>query len=213
LHELIGYKKTMLQVIEGLTYPYSITGKYGGKFTNEVARTMRTMSRGALTEFKDTLKGIANKKLPATALYDAVITTKTGVLFELATRFGAMSATCNLDIIDRFARYGLHVGKAMQIADDIHDQDRLLFKCLTVDSLVKEFFMDVKTHSVKVNKVKEIWSSEQAKKVLQSMLEREYALARDSLVDGDGVVEWLNEEYAPLFYVVPEEIARIMLSE
>jgi len=210
LHELVGYKMTMLHVIKGLTYPYIITGKYGKEYTTNVAKTMRIMSRGALTEFKDTLKGIVHKKLPATALYDAVITAKTGKLFELATRFGAMSATNNQDIIDYFATYDLHTGRVMQIADDIHDRDRLLLKCLTVDSLIGELVEDIKTRSVDPLKATELWSDKRVVKVLGSMIHRE---VNEAGVCVDKVIQVSELSMSSLLKSVPLEIVNIMLRE
>jgi geranylgeranyl diphosphate synthase type I len=57
--------------------------------------------------------------LPALELYEAMITRKTGALFEAAGRLGAMAAGAAEEIQRHYASYGLHLGVAFQEQDDI----------------------------------------------------------------------------------------------
>jgi len=53
--------------------------------------------------------------------YLQVIRYKTAKLFEAASRLGAMLAGVDADVEDRFARFGMHLGTAFQLVDDILD--------------------------------------------------------------------------------------------
>ncbi len=55
------------------------------------------------------------------AAYLTVIHRKTAKLFEAAARLGAVLGDCDDARIDAFARYGLHLGTAFQITDDVLD--------------------------------------------------------------------------------------------
>ncbi len=54
-------------------------------------------------------------------MYFRVIRGKTAVLFEAACQVGAMIANADQKAIDAFANYGLNLGLAFQIADDVLD--------------------------------------------------------------------------------------------
>ena len=53
--------------------------------------------------------------------YLQVIRFKTAKLFEAASRLGAMLAGVDADVEERFARFGMHLGTAFQLVDDILD--------------------------------------------------------------------------------------------
>ncbi|MCR6665634.1 MULTISPECIES: polyprenyl synthetase family protein [Methyloversatilis] len=53
--------------------------------------------------------------------YLQVIRYKTAKLFEAASRLGAMLAGVDADVEERFARFGMHLGTAFQLVDDILD--------------------------------------------------------------------------------------------
>ena len=55
------------------------------------------------------------------ARYLQVIRYKTAKLFEAASRLGAMLAGVEADVEERFARFGMHLGTAFQLVDDILD--------------------------------------------------------------------------------------------
>ncbi len=49
--------------------------------------------------------------------------TKTAALFRAAARIGAIAGECGFDQLMALTEYGLHLGLAFQIADDLLDQD------------------------------------------------------------------------------------------
>ena len=53
-----------------------------------------------------------------------VVPKKTGALFAAAGKFGAVAAKAPKDIVDRSYRYGMFIGSAFQLADDITDLRR-----------------------------------------------------------------------------------------
>jgi geranylgeranyl diphosphate synthase type I len=57
--------------------------------------------------------------LPTPELYEAMITRKTGALFEGAARLGAMAARASEEAQEKYASFGLHLGVAFQEQDDI----------------------------------------------------------------------------------------------
>jgi len=70
------------------------------------------------------------------ALYEKIIYLKTGVLFGTACQLGAVAA--NADEKSRCAlhRYGVKVGEAYQLADDLHDVEHALrSRCVTANEL------------------------------------------------------------------------------
>lgn len=173
LHESHGHKHAILNAIDVLSLPYSLTARYGNEYTDTLAKTQRAMARGVLKE----LSGLS-----ATGVYDTIISLKTGVLFGLATRWGAIAAGMTADEIEGFYNYGLHTGKAMQIADDINDiehgkigfgSELILLKCLNIDRLVGEFVKDIKDRSIRLSKIRELWESEGVQKSLDSLLNAE----------------------------------------
>jgi geranylgeranyl pyrophosphate synthase len=54
-------------------------------------------------------------------LYDKIIKLKTGVLFGAACRLGAISAGASQEVQDKCYRYGMAIGEAYQIADDLKE--------------------------------------------------------------------------------------------
>lgn len=115
LHISKGQKKALLEVIVLLSIPYSIAARHGEGYMDGLARTQRSMASGALTEM-----GSIPGASPA-RLYEKLITRKTGDLFGLAARFGTSAAGCPPDTVERMGRFGVSVGRVMQIADDIAD--------------------------------------------------------------------------------------------
>jgi hypothetical protein len=54
-------------------------------------------------------------------LYEKIIHLKTGILFGTACCLGAVAAQADPELRERSYRYGLRIGEAYQIADDIHE--------------------------------------------------------------------------------------------
>lgn len=69
------------------------------------------------------VKQLANKGSDSLSLseYFEVIRSKTAKLFSAATKIGAMSSGVNENIVTRMETYGLHLGNAFQIIDDLLD--------------------------------------------------------------------------------------------
>lgn len=115
LHISRGQKRALLEVIALLSLPYTIAARHGGAYVAGLAATQRRMAGGARTELE------AAPFPPAFRRYEEVITGKTGDLFGLAARSGAEAGGCPPELADRAGSFGVLVGKAMQVADDIAD--------------------------------------------------------------------------------------------
>ncbi len=228
IHLSKGHKKAMLDTIGVLSMPYDIVSLHGEKFVGSLAQTQRGMVQGVVKEL------FHKPDLPATKLYSAVIAQKTGRLFSLATLWGEMASRCitcnspdNLcaykEEMVHFSNYGLHCGNAMQIADDIADlhkvingektggfgSEMLLFRCMGIDRLVKEFLKDVKNRSVDLSKAKELWSQEGSQKTLRRILDNEILQARTIITCSK--IPYIECE--DLLLSAPDEIADMMIKE
>jgi len=153
-----------LEIISGLSVPYSLISGYGQEYVDAVARTQREMCSGVAHEIM--------KDLPASTLYGAIISRKTGSLFSLAARFGAMAAGAPEDDVEDMARFGLQLGNTYQIQDDIQDlleviagsktadpitgTEFMLLKCLQVDDLTKQLIEDILDCKVEPAKAKSL---------------------------------------------------------
>lgn len=228
LHLNKGHKMAMLNTIGVLSIPYDLAAPYGEHFVGSLAQTQRSMVKGVVKEL------FSNTDLPATRLYNAVISQKTGRLFSLAALWGYMAVRClNCNPLDHhcayksemiaFANYGIHCGNAMQIADDIADlqividgkkqdgfgSELILLRCLNVDRLVREFFKDVRNRSVDLKKVKQLWRNESIQKSLREILDKEIIEAT-WLITSNKI---LHPEYIELLISSPSEIADMMINE
>jgi geranylgeranyl pyrophosphate synthase len=88
-----------------------------------VSHAIAQVARGALHEPLDPLalameieSGGLNGKL-----YERIIQLKTAILFGTACHLGAIAAKANVKLRDASYRYGLRIGEAYQIADDIQE--------------------------------------------------------------------------------------------
>ena len=164
VHITHGHKKAMLETIGILSLPYKLASSIGTSYTSMLADTQRRMVSGAVKELFE------NPDLPASKLYDMIITHKTGRLFSLAAKWGGMFS---LKLPEesptpiKIGEYGLHCGKAMQISDDITDlykimdgkktsnfgSEMLLLSCVGIDGLAKEFVHDLKKRDLDFTKI------------------------------------------------------------
>jgi hypothetical protein len=86
------------------------------------------MSKGALREPLDSsvlIGEIESGRLDEN-LYEEIIYLKTGVLFGTACRLGAIAAGADPPLQEMSFRYGLRIGEAYQMADDLDDLHDLL---------------------------------------------------------------------------------------
>ncbi len=88
-----------------------------------VSRAIASISKGAFQEPLDPaeLAGQVESNAVNDRLYDAIIRLKTGVLFGVACELGAIAAGAESHAREAFHRYGLLLGEAYQIADDLKE--------------------------------------------------------------------------------------------
>jgi geranylgeranyl diphosphate synthase type II len=219
LHLTRGEKQAMLDGIGILSLPYALAAPYGSEHVTMLSATQRTMADGVMLEV------LKRPRLPATTLYDTIITRKTGHLFSLAAAWGAMAAGGEERVVRRFAAYGLHTGKAMQIADDIEDlqaimsgtkksgfgSEMLLLRCVCADTLCMELLRDIAHHRLDVAKMGFLWSRAGIERALVSMLQNEMQEAADQI--GDGILRQLHPDDRNAFEQAVSDIVALTLGE
>lgn len=162
-HLTKGYKTAMLESIGLLAIPYDLAGNHGKFYVKSLAKTQKNMVIGAIKEL------FSSPDLPASKLHDMIITQKTGRLFALSAQWGSIAAGYlpDGDSVKAFTKFGLHCGKAMQIADDIVDLNEiaaggkksgfgsevLLLNCIGIDGLIKEFVTDFNRCDIDFGKI------------------------------------------------------------
>jgi geranylgeranyl pyrophosphate synthase len=88
-----------------------------------VSHAIAQVSKGAFQEPLDPLD-LASRIRSGTVhdkLYEKIIHLKTGILFGSACEWGAMAARVNEGWVHKWSRYGLLIGEAYQIADDMKE--------------------------------------------------------------------------------------------
>ena len=87
------------------------------------ARAIALVSAGALHEplAACDLAALMAEGAGRNGLYERIIHLKTGVLFGAACELGAIAASAPMEVRDAARRYGLLLGEAYQIADDLKD--------------------------------------------------------------------------------------------
>lgn len=93
-----------------------------------VSRTIAEISLGAYREpmnASSLLEEIEPGRADA-SFYEKIIHLKTGVLFGAACQLGALAAGADEGLQQVWLRYGLRIGEAYQIADDLHEIERYL---------------------------------------------------------------------------------------
>ena len=221
LHVKQGNKAAMLNAIGILSLPYDLAGQLSSTYTAWLGETQRRMTSGV---FKELWR---QKGVTASKLYDVIVTQKTGELFGLAAAYGAasiMETPADTAIVQALRQYGLHVGKAMQIADDIADiaraargegskvpgSEMLLLRCVTVDGLAKELVSDVKGGSPKPGKIKDLWQREGVQRRLSNLVADECLRAQAAL---DRLEIKLLVRDVVTLKTLPGEIAGMMVRE
>lgn len=217
-HITVGEKRAMLDTVDALGAAYSLASKADFGATLQLADVQRQMCRGVIRE------ALKQHTVTATALYELMITQKTGNLFSLATMWGARTAGAPKVVVDVFKLYGLYTGMAMQMADDIADLSRIgverkkkgfgsevfLLRCLTVDGLAKELVEDLKSRHLHPSKIKYFMSQEGVTRQLDEMLQEkiqmaEYRVSNYSLK--------ATQPYGRILLDTPAEIAQMMKNE
>ena len=86
------------------------------RIVSGLAELGRTLSDGEILQ----LENISNQTISEEAYYE-VIKRKTAALFEACTEIGALSVGASKDDVEQARLFGLHLGMAFQIRDDIFD--------------------------------------------------------------------------------------------
>ena len=86
------------------------------RIVSGLAELGRTLSDGEILQ----LENISNQTICEEAYYE-VIKRKTAALFEACTEIGALSVGASKDDVEQARLFGLHLGMAFQIRDDIFD--------------------------------------------------------------------------------------------
>jgi hypothetical protein len=103
-----------------------------------VSRTIAEVSRGAYREPLNPatlLEEIAADRVNG-ELYEKIIYLKTAVLFGAACQLGTIAASADETLQNAWRRFGLKIGEAYQIADDLHDVEQyLLSRSITASGM------------------------------------------------------------------------------
>ena len=86
------------------------------RIVSGLAELGRTLSDGEILQ----LENISNQTISEEAYYE-VIKRKTAALFEACTEIGALSVGASKEDVEQARLFGLHLGMAFQIRDDIFD--------------------------------------------------------------------------------------------
>lgn len=218
LHITRGHKKAMLETIGILSLPYDLASRSGTAYVKMLADTQRVMVSGAIKEL------FSNPKLPASKIYDMIIAYKTGRLFSLAAEWGYMAGTGyeGTDGAAAAAKYGMHCGKAMQIADDITDlyeimdgkkssnfgSEILLLSCVGIDGLAKEFIHDLKNGTLDFSKVKKLKHT--IHNTLVSMHDSEIEKATKCVLEISHMIDNAGSQNKERLIAAPLDIVRSM---
>lgn len=92
--------------------PKSYDSKKMGKFI----RTIKTICEGEIQQYS-----MRYQKQLSVRGYLKRIAAKTAVLFSLSARIGAQEARSNKKVVRAFAKFGMQIGMAFQITDDLLD--------------------------------------------------------------------------------------------
>lgn len=93
-----------------------------------IANAIAQVSSGAVQEPVDPLvlaREIESNRLDG-GFYEKIVSLKTGNLFSAACRLGAIAAGADEALKERSERYGLRIGEAYQIADDLQDMVHIM---------------------------------------------------------------------------------------
>ncbi len=119
---MAGIKKALLLGDMHFTQANKLAAEHGMKEALDISTSMESVLKGVMKELtvgnllESFIKGNIEEDV-----YMKIIDMKTATLFACAAKFGAMASTKDEDIIADFNQYGLLVGEAFQIADDMVD--------------------------------------------------------------------------------------------
>lgn len=117
-HERFGINPSILSADFVLGIILDIASQYpDSRIGRELSKSVLRMSEGEYSEFQiqNEMKKISVER------YIEVITNKTASLFQSSSRIGAMIAGAKLQAIEAMSEFGLNLGIAYQMQDDLLD--------------------------------------------------------------------------------------------
>lgn len=95
----------------------------GSRDTQTLAHAIATLARGAYQEAIDpaVLRSALLEGRYQPVIYEQIIRLKTGALFAAAAQLGALAAEASDEVAARAFAFGMQLGEAYQIADDLDD--------------------------------------------------------------------------------------------
>jgi len=209
--------ETLLKIIYLLSLPYSLAGKYGTECTKLLAQCQEDMSAGVLQEIRGATK---EGGMPATALYRSILKKKTGVLFSVAAAYGAISAGGDADVVECMKEFGMSLGLAYQISDDLSDlpevikgkkswgTEKMLLRAVKADGLLSELKRDLKEKKLRPAKALELFRDEYLQNRMMELVDRELRICR-------AIVEEMNfkDFYSGFFVDFSSYCTQLILKE
>ena len=185
-----GIKKAVMAGDLMFTNALKIGAESGTEEALAVVDTMQSMLEGAIEEMSlpDVIDKIATGDIEDD-IYYRIIDMKTAVLFACAARFGAMSFTDDKECADKLMNYGMLVGEAYQIADDMVDIIKMAEESVDITPMT---VIPIIPAIIKYNKV--TVKSLPFKLLAGKIKPPKSRLISSNLLDGLGVVSSLMDE-------------------
>lgn len=207
-----GAQLTLLESVRMLVIPYSLAAPYGEAVVGHLARAHEEMVRGAILELEP-----AGQREGMT-VYDRLISMKSGSLFGLAARYGALAAGCCDERASLAGAYGRDMGMVHQFSDDIADlrgalsagravrgSEARLFSCMMPDG-------DERRRAVDRGTLPEDVETELGKELRLRVRRAERAARKMASSVGRCGGRKPMKAHLPVMLSAPCEIARLMLS-
>ncbi len=194
----------------------------GGEDGAVVSHAIAQVSKGALHEPLDltmVIKEIESNRWDD-GLYEKIIHLKTGVLFGTACHLGAIAAGANGKLRDTSFRYGLRIGEAYQIADDLKEVKQYLSeperflrpeRMMTLAPAFLHFVNGVRPYILTISKGKGLDLDDHAPelfrtvvKLMEKEIERRLKLAISKIGE-----DFPDNEYSHLVRKAPWELIRM----
>jgi geranylgeranyl pyrophosphate synthase len=185
-----------------------------------ISNAIAEVSRGAYQEPLNpcSLLEMFEEDSDCTALYERIIYLKTGVLFAAACQLGALAARADDRRRQKWRCYGLKVGKAYQIADDLQEVEQyLLNRSMTGSELISIapalvfFTRDILPHIIEALRQKSPEFRGEFLMLLQSsadtMKEEIERHLKSAVIEIEGCLP--NDEYDRLVRRTPWDIIRM----
>jgi len=184
-----------------------------------ISNAIAEVSRGAYQEPLDpcSLLKMFEEDGDDVALYEKIIYLKTGVLFAAACQLGAIAAKSDDRLRQKWRNYGLKVGEAYQIADDLQEVEQyLLTRSMTGSELTSIapallfFTRNIRPHVLEALRQKSPELRGEFLILLQSTAEAMKAEIEIRLSSAVTEIEGLpNNEYGQLARRTPWDIIRM----